>query len=48
MGFNKGGPKMNNKERLELAERVKDRIAKLNPLNRLVARGKAISKEVAR
>ena len=39
---------MNNKERLELAERVKNRIAKLNPLNRLVARGKAISKELAR
>ena len=39
---------MNNKERLALAKRVKDRIAKLNPLNRLVARGKAISKEVAR
>ena len=39
---------MNNKERLELAEKVKNRIAKLKPHNSLIARGKAISKEVAR
>ena len=37
---------MSNKERLELSERVKERIESIKPYNNLILRGKKIDKEV--